>query len=48
MKKVHRAVQTGQNKWEKRTGWRLEVDDLISLGILLIVAGYIVARAIIS
>ena len=48
MKKIHRAVQTGQNKWEKRTGWRMEADDMISLAILLMVAGFVVVRAIIG
>lgn len=48
MKKVHRAVQKGPNKWEKRTGWRMEADDIISLGILLIVAGFVVIRCIIG
>lgn len=48
MKKIHRAVQKGQNKWEKRTGWRMEADDLISLAILLIVAGFVVIRALIG
>jgi hypothetical protein len=48
MKKIHRAVQKGPNKWEKRTGWRMEADDLISLAILLIVAGFVVIRALIG
>lgn len=48
MKKIHRAVQKGPNKWEKRTGWRMEADDLISLGILLVVAGFVVIRVIIG
>ena len=48
MKKIHRAVQKGPNKWEKRTGWRMEADDLISLLILLIIVGYVVARAVIG
>lgn len=48
MKKVHRAVQKGPNKWEKRTGWRLEADDIISLGILLVIAGFVIIRALIG
>lgn len=48
MKKIHRAVQKGPNKWEKRTGWRLEADDLISLGILLTIVGFVVIRAVLS
>ncbi len=42
MKKVHRAVQIGQNKWEKRTGWLLEADDLISIAFLLVIVGLII------
>ena len=48
MKKIHRAVQKEPNKWEKRTGWKWEADDIISLGILLIVAGFVVIRVIIG
>lgn len=48
MKKVHRAVKTGPNKWEKRTGWKLDADDVISLAILLIVVGFVVVRATIG
>lgn len=47
MKKVHRAVQKGRNKWEKKTGWEWEVNDFISLGILLIIVGYVVVRSLI-
>ena len=46
MKKIHRAVQKGPNKWEKRTGWKLDVEDIASLAILVIVAGYVVIRSI--
>ena len=48
MKKVHRAVQKGPNKWEKRTGWEWEAEDFVSLGILLIIVGYVVVRSILS
>lgn len=48
MKKVHRAVQKGPNKWEKRTGWRMDADDIASLAILLIVAGFVVIRSLIG
>ena len=48
MKKVHRAVRTGQNKWEKKTGWRMDADDIASLAILLIVAGFVVIRSLIG
>ena len=48
MKKIHRAVQKGPNKWEKKTGWRLDVDDIVSLAILLIVIGFVVIRSVIS
>ena len=48
MKKIHRAVQTGRNKWEKKTGWKWEAEDFISLTILLIVAGFVVIRSLIG
>jgi hypothetical protein len=48
MKKIHRAVQKGPNKWEKKTGWRFDTEDAISLVILVIIAGYVIARAIIA
>lgn len=48
MKKIHRAVQKGPNKWEKKTGWRPDVDDIVSLAILLIVIGFVVIRSVIS
>ena len=48
MKKVHRAVQKGPNKWEKKTGWRLDADDIVSLAILLIVIGFVVIRSLIG
>ena len=48
MKKVHRAVQKGPNKWEKRTGWKLDVDDIVSLAILSIVVGFVVIRSLIG
>ena len=48
MKKVHRAVQKGPNKWEKRTGWQFDADDVVSLAILLIVVGFVVVRSIIG
>ena len=48
MKKVHRAVQKGQNKWEKKTRWEWDAEDYISAIILIAVAGYVIARAIIG
>lgn len=48
MKKVHWAVQKGQNRWERKTGWLLDVDDIVSLAILLIVIGFVVIRSLIS
>jgi hypothetical protein len=48
MKKIHRAVQKGPNKWEKRTGWKLDVDDIVSLAILSIVVGFVVIRSLIG
>ena len=48
MKKVHWAVQTGRNKWEKRTGWKLDAEDIASLAILLAVAGFVVIRSLIG
>lgn len=48
MKKIHRAVQKGPNKWEKKTGWHMETDDIVSLAILLIIVGFVVVRSIIG
>jgi hypothetical protein len=48
MKKIHRAVQKGPNKWEKKTSWRMDADDIASLAILLIVAGFVVIRSLIG
>ena len=48
MKKIHRAVQKGPNKWEKRTNWQWDTEDFISLGILLTVAGFVVIRCIVG
>lgn len=48
MKKIHRAVQKGPNKWEKKTGWHFDVEDIISLAILVGIAGFVVIRAIIG
>lgn len=48
MKKVHRAVQTGPNKWEKRTGWEWDAEDVISLVVLLMIAGYVALRTIVG
>ncbi len=48
MKKIHRAVQKGPNKWEKKTGWKWDAEDIVSAIILVAVAGYCVARAFIG
>ena len=48
MKKVHRAVQKGPNKWEKKNGWHFDVEDIASLAILLIVTGFVVIRSLIG
>ena len=48
MKKIHRAVQKGPNKWEKKTGWKWDVEDIASLAILLIIAGFVVIRSLIG
>lgn len=48
MKKVHRAVQKGPNKWEKKTGWKLDAEDIASLAILLVVVGFVVIRSLIG
>lgn len=48
MTKNHRAVQTGPNKWEKRTGWKLSTSDTVSLVLLAITVGYIVGRILIG
>lgn len=48
MKKIHRAVQKGPNKWEKKTGWKFEKDDFISMVILASVAALVTIRVIIG
>jgi len=48
MKKIHRAVQKGPNKWEKKTGWKWDTEDYISLAILLVVVGFVTIRALIG
>lgn len=48
MKKVYEAVQTGQNKWEKRTYWDFETKDVVSMAFLVVVFGYVVIRALIG
>lgn len=48
MKKKHRAVQTGPNKWEKKTGWRMDAEDIASLAILVVTAGFVLIRALID
>lgn len=48
MKKIHRAVQKGPNKWEKKTGWKWDAEDIASLAILLIIAGFVVIRSLIG
>ena len=48
MKKVHRAVQKGLNKWEKKTGWKWDAEDIASLAILLIIVGFVTIRSIIG
>ena len=48
MIKEHRAVQTGRNKWEKRTSWKLSGSDKAGLVLLIIAIGYIAGRMLIG
>lgn len=48
MKKVYRAVQTGHNRWEKKTRWEFSGEEKAGLCLLLLVAGYVIIRAIIG
>ena len=48
MKKVHRAVRKGHNRWEKRTGWKLEKEDLFCLALVLIIGGFVLIRSLIG
>ena len=47
MKRIIRAVQIEQNKWEKRIAYVLDKTDYASLILILIVAGLLIARAIV-
>ena len=46
MKRIIKAVQTGQNKWEKRIAYVLDKTDYASFALILTVAGLLIAGAI--
>ena len=46
MKRIIKAVQTGQNKWERKEAWVFEKIDYASLILILTVAGLLIAGAI--
>ena len=48
MKKIHRAVQTGPNKWEKKSSLNLSTSDKIGLGIVAVTIAYIVLHIVIG
>lgn len=41
MKKIYQAVQTGKNKWEKRTKWLWSTEDKVGLIIFIIAFCYV-------
>ena len=43
MKKLHQATRKG-NKWVRRTKWELDVEDYVSIGIFVMVVGFVVIR----
>ena len=48
MRKIYWAKQTGGNKWERKTKWQMETEDFICFFVLVVIAGYVVVRAIIG
>lgn len=48
MKKIIRAVQTGKNKWVKKTGWRMSKEDKVITFLLVFCLGYLTVRTIIG
>lgn len=47
MKKLHQATRKG-NKWVRRTKWELDVEDYVSIGIFVVVVGFVVIRSLIG
>ncbi|MBO5921091.1 MAG: hypothetical protein J6Q48_01720 [Bacteroidaceae bacterium] len=47
MKKIHQAYKRG-NKWVRRTKWELDVEDYVSLGIFVMVVGFVVIRVLLG
>ena len=47
MKKLHQATRKG-NKWVRRTKWELDVEDYVSIGIFVMVVGFVVIRSLIG
>lgn len=47
MKKIHQATRKG-NKWVRRTKWELEVEDYVSIGIFVMVVGFVVIRVLLG
>lgn len=47
MKKIHQATRKG-NKWVRRTKWELDVEDYVSLGIFVMVVGFVVIRVLLG
>lgn len=47
MKKLHQATRKG-NKWVRRTKWELDVEDYVSIGIFVVVVGFVVIRGLIG
>ncbi len=47
MKKLHQATRKG-NKWVRRTKWELDVEDYVSIGIFVMVVGFVVIRVLLG
>ena len=47
MKKIHQAYKRG-NKWVRGTKWELDVEDYVSLGIFVMVVGFVVIRVLLG
>jgi hypothetical protein len=47
VKKIHQAHKRG-NKWVRRTKWELDVEDYVSIGIFVMVVGFVVIRVLLG
>lgn len=47
MRKVHQAKKVG-DKWVRRTKWELDVEDYVSIGIFVVVVGFVVIRSLLG